>query len=95
MYLSAENMYKIKSKIVENNNSKETAWGLTNWFEFGFDRSECFTLYQRLASRTGVIFWCFSGERKQAGSERDVRVTTKGKSANPPPHSRDSLFVLA
>ena len=43
IYLSAENMYKIKSKIVENNNSKETAWGLTNWFEFGFDRFECFT----------------------------------------------------
>ena len=52
-------------------------------------------LPQRLASRTGVIFWCFSGERKQAGSERDVQVTTKGRSANLPPHTRDSLFALA
>ena len=49
--------------------------------KFGFDRIECFTLHQRLACRTGVIFWCFSGERKQARGERGERVTSKGRHA--------------
>ena len=90
IYLSAENMYKIKSKIVENSNSKETAWGLTNWFEFGFDRFECFTPKASLQNRRNFLVF-FRGTE---ASGKRTRCTSHDQGEECKPTSPHAWLAL-